>query len=233
MKPALLLLPALLASGPCLPAAEPAGADPKINRKFLDPSLDVAEWLQKFEVESREVFDAREAVLEACRIEPGMRVADVGAGTGLYTRLFAETVGEDGWVFAVDISPRFVGHIQERAAQEGHENITAVLCPQHSVSLPPGSIDLAFLCDTYHHFEAPAKSLASLHRALRPGGSLIVIDFHRIEGESSEWLLGHVRAGQEVFRKEIEEAGFEFVAEQQVPGLVENYFMRFRRPAAE
>ena len=205
---------------------------PGINEKFLDPDLKVDDWLKRFEVESREVFHAREAVLAACKLKPGMRYADIGAGTGLYTRMFAGAVGKDGWVFAVDINGAFLHHIQARAEQEGQENITAVLCPEDSVSLPPESIDLAFACDTYHHFEYPKSTLASLLRALKPGGSLVVVDFKRIEGESSEWVLGHVRAGEEVFRKEIEEAGFNFAEKLEVPGLVENYFLRFTKPGA-
>lgn len=203
---------------------------PGINEKFLDPNLKVAEWLKRFEVESREVFHARDAVMAACKVKPGMTVADVGAGTGLYTRLFAEAVGDDGWVFAVDINARFLEHIQARAKAEGQTNITSVLSPQDSVSLPGASVDLVFLCDTYHHFEFPAPSLASIFAALKPGGELVLMDFERIEGVSSEWIMGHVRAGKEVFRAEIEAAGFELVEEVDVVGLKENYFLRFQKP---
>jgi predicted methyltransferase len=209
--------------------AAPESVRPGINEKFLDPNLKVAEWLKRFEVESREAFDAREAVLAACGIEPGMSVADVGAGTGLYTRMFSNAVGGTGWVYAVDINARFLEHIQARAKAEGQANITTVLSPQDSVSLPPASVDRVFICDTYHHFEFPMPSLASILAALKPGGELILIDFERIEGVSSEWIMGHVRAGKEVFRKEVEDAGFELVGEVEVAGLEENYFLRFRK----
>ncbi len=213
-----------------LPLAAEESVRPGINEKFLDPELKVDDWLQRFEVESREVFHARKAVLEACQVEPGMRVADIGAGTGLYTRLFAEAVGTEGWVYAVEINGNFLKHIQARARQEGQRNITTVLCPEDSVGLPPESIDLAFLCDVYHHFEYPKSSMESLVRALRPGGRVIVIDFIRIEGKSSDWVMGHVRAGEEVFRKEIEDAGLRFDAKLDVPGLEENYCLRFVKP---
>jgi predicted methyltransferase len=88
-------------------------------------------------------------------------------------------------------------------------------------------VDLAFVCDTYHHFEFPQKTMASIHRALRPGGRVVVIDFHRIEGISSDWVMEHVRAGQEVFRKEIEAAGFRLVEEPKF--LKENYCMIFQK----
>ena len=203
---------------------------PGINVRYLDPELKVDDWLKRFEVESREVFHGRKEVLKACGITSGMRVADIGAGTGLYTRLFSEAVGDKGWVTAVDINARFLEHIQARATQEKQSNITTVLCPQDSVSLPPESIDFAFICDVYHHFEYPKSALASLLKAMKPGGRVIVIDFKRIEGESSEWVLGHVRAGEEVFRKEIEGAGFRFDAKLAIPGLKENYALRFVKP---
>ena len=200
---------------------------PGINTRYLDPDLKVDEWLKRFEVESREVFHNREAVLKACQVQAGMRVADIGAGTGLYTRLFSNAVGEKGWVYAVDINAKFLEHIQARAAQEKQANITTVICPQDSVSLPPASIDLAFICDVYHHFEYPRSTLASLFRAMKPGGKILLIDFIRIKGESNEWTLNHVRAGEEVFRKEIEDAGFAFEERVEIPGLKDNYCIRF------
>ena len=230
-----LLLPLLTISSLCLFLAGQSGGEakesvkPGINKKFLDPELQVDDWLKRFEVESREVFLEREAVLKACGVQKGMVVADIGAGTGLYARLFSKAVGPEGWVAAVDISGPFLKHIVTRAEQEGQDNITAVLGREDSLSLPPDCLDLAFICDTYHHFEYPQDTLKSLLRSLKKGGTVIVIDFERIEGVSREWLLGHVRAGKAVFRREIEEAGLTFVEELEIPGFEENYFLRFRK----
>ena len=204
---------------------------PGINRPYLDAELKVDDWLKRFEVESREVFHGRKAILKACAIKPGMRVADIGAGTGLFTRMFAQAVGPDGWVYAVDIAPAFLGHIHARAKQEGQANISTILCPEDSVGLPPESIDLAFVCDVYHHFEYPRSTMASLVKAMKPGATLVVIDFIRIEGVSSDWVFGHVRAGEEVFRKEIEDAGLEFKERIELPEVKDNYILRFVKPA--
>lgn len=200
-----------------------------INKRFLDVEMDIDEWLGRFEVESREVYSARERVLAACEIEPGMKIADIGAGTGFYSRLFAQETGDKGWVYSVDISPRFLQHINEKLEQEDIENITTVLGTTKSFAVPTQTIDLAFICDTYHHFEFPSSTLASLHRAMKPGGKLIVIDFERIPGKSREFILGHVRAGKPVFRQEIEDAGFTFVDEVNIPSFEENYLLRFER----
>jgi ubiquinone/menaquinone biosynthesis C-methylase UbiE len=206
---------------------------PGINDRFLDPELKIDEWLGRFEIESREVFSAREQVLKACRIAPGFRVADVGAGTGFYSRLFSHAVGDQGWVYSVDITPKFLSHINEKAVAEDIKNLTSVLCSARSVRLPPESVDLIFICDTYHHFEFPQSTLASIHRSLKPGGALVVIDFKRIPGESREFILGHVRAGKQVFRDEIMDAGFEFEREISLPELKENYLLRFRKTSAK
>jgi SAM-dependent methyltransferase len=72
----------------------------------------------------------------------------------------------------------------------------------NSAVLPTNAVDVAFLCDTYHHFEFLEKTMLSLHRAIKPGGRLVVIDFHRIPGKTPEKMLNHVRAGQEVAEKE-------------------------------
>jgi SAM-dependent methyltransferase len=90
------------------------------------------------------------------------------------------------------------------------------------------SVDVAFICDTYHHFEFPIKTMVSLQRALKPGGKVILIDFRREEGTSSEWVLSHVRAGQEVFERQIVEAGLRKVGEKE-DLLKENYFVIFNK----
>jgi ubiquinone/menaquinone biosynthesis C-methylase UbiE len=213
---------ALLALTALAVAAQEKSVRPGINDPFKDP--DVKEFQGKFEVESREVYTQREKIVAACKLKPGMVVADVGAGTGLFTRLMAKEVGRDGQVFAVDIAPKFLEHVQKTSRDAGLKNVTPVLCG-------PDSVDLAFICDTYHHFEFPERTLLSLHRAVKPGGRVVVIDFHRIQGKSSDWTMKHVRAGQEVFEKEIVSAGFE-KADEVKDLLKDNYFVVFTKPAA-
>lgn len=209
--------------------AEARSAKPGINASFLGDDADVASFVQRFEGESREIWVARHRIAKAVGIAPGERVADIGAGTGLFLQLFADAVGPDGKVYAVEIAPKFVAHLREKAAQKDLAQVEVVLCTERSTELPPDSIDVAFVCDTYHHFEYPSDTLASLHAALRPGGRLVVVDFERIPGKSREFILNHVRAGREVFRAEIEAAGFEFVEAADVRGLRENYVLRFER----
>lgn len=203
--------------------------NPGINEPYLRPDVDAEAWAKRLEVESREVFAGRTQIADALGIRPGMDVADVGAGTGLFVPLLASRVGTSGTVYAVDIVPAFVKHIHQRAENEGLTQVKARLCSEDSVDLPESSVDLVFVCDTYHHFEYPAATLASISSALRPDGHLVVLDFERIPGVSSEWILNHVRAGREVFASEITAAGFEFVEEIELDALEENYMLRFRK----
>jgi SAM-dependent methyltransferase len=211
-------------------AEEKASVKPGINDNFLDPALKIEEWVERFEGESREVFTAREAVLQVIGLRAGQRIADVGAGTGLYTRLFARKVGPEGWVYAVDISPKFVQYITESSQKLDLNNITAVLCDADSVTLAPGSVDVVFTCDTYHHFEYPAGTVSSIYRALKPGGTFVVVDFERIPGVSREWTLNHVRAGKEEVQREIEAVGFRLDEDVKIDGFQENYLLRFKKP---
>jgi len=208
--------------------AQQQSVKPGINDKFLDPAMKVEEWTEKFETESREIFHRRNEIIASVGLKPGMKVADVGAGTGLFTLPFANAVGGEGKVYAVEIAPKFLTHIRARAEKANITNVETILCTARSVELPENSINLAFICDVYHHFEFPQASLASLHKALKPGGEIVLVDFKRIPGESSEFVMGHVRAGQEVFESEIVAAGFEKVGEVK-DVLKENYFVRFRR----
>lgn len=199
---------------------------PGINKSFQEP--DVAEFQGKFEVESREVFALRQQIVAACQLKPGQIVADIGAGTGLFTRLFAKAVGKDGRVIAVDISQKFLDHIKLTSREAELHNIQPLLCTADSTELPAESVDVAFICDTYHHFEFPLKTMATLHKALKPGGRIILIDFRRVEGESTPWVMSHVRAGQETFEDEIKKCGFRKIGEQKQL-LKENYFTEFQK----
>lgn len=213
----------LLLLGPAL--AQEQSVRPGINAPYQTPNF--SEWVERFEKEGREVYDKRREIIAATGVAPGMTVADVGAGTGLFTRLFAAETGPRGLVFAVDISPVFVENIQRIAKEQGLGNVKAILGTPTDPRLPAGSVDLVFTSDAYHHFEFPTAMLRSIRESLRPGGTLVVMDFQRVPGVSSDWILTHVRAGKETVVKEIEAAGFELIEDK--PFLRDNYFLRFMK----
>jgi ubiquinone/menaquinone biosynthesis C-methylase UbiE len=201
--------------------------DPSINAPFKN--ADVAEWIKRFEREDREVFARRAEIVAALKLKPGMAVADLGAGTGLFSRLLADAVGEKGRVYAVDVSPSFLKYIAEEAKKSGRKQITTVQGSQHATNLATGSVDLVFICDVYHHLEDPKPVLASIHQALRPGGALVLIEFDRAKSKPGSFVLKHVRADKGEFVQEIEQAGFTIDPTQADVKLAENFLVRFRK----
>ena len=118
------LLPLLLLAGcespPTLYQPLPEeSVKPGINDSFLDPSMEVPTFVERFEGESREVFRAREDIVSAMQLSPGQAVVDVGAGTGPFLGSLSRAVGSSGRVYAIDIAQGFVDHMTQRAADEG------------------------------------------------------------------------------------------------------------------
>ena len=197
---------------------------PTINSNFKSAELDVESWATRFTGESREVFHARNDVLKALSLKPGEAVADIGAGTGLYTRLFAQAVGPNGHVYATDIAPQFLAYIAANAKKDGLKNVTTVQGGDRDTNLKEASVDVAFSSDVYHHFEYPLTMNASIRRALKPNGRLYVLEM-----EKSGSQTAHVRAPKKDVIAEIEKSGFKLVEQVNVPGLKDNYLLQFRK----
>jgi len=206
--------------------AQEESVKPGINDNFKDP--DVSYYVNLFEGESRAIFKNRNEIIDVLQLEKGTDVADIGAGTGFFSRMMAHKVGRRGTVYAVDIAENFVEHIDELSKKEGLKNIKAIVCSERSVDLPENSIDVAFICDVYHHFEYPFDSMASLHKAMRPGGRLVIVDFERVKGVSRDWTLGHVRCGKGTVTDEVGDSGFDFVEEVDL-GMPEQWVRIFRK----
>ena len=137
----------------------------------------------------------------------------------------AKILAEKAEESAAEAIAMMQANIERRAAENNLKNIHAVLSEQKNTRLDADSIDMAFVCNTYHHFEYPQSMLASIHRALRPGGTLVIIDYRKHHGTSSSWVMSHVRSGEQSVIKEIEQAGFKLHSESDI--LKENYFLRF------
>lgn len=197
--------------------------NPGVNRHYQ--GAEFKDWVGIFEQPGREVYDKRHDVVKALNLKPGMNIADIGAGTGFYSLLFAQKVGEIGQVFAVDITDDFILNINRRASEKNLKNIHGVVSTEKDTLLAPGSVDMAFVCDTYHHFEYPQTMLSSIRHALRSGGELIIIDFKKQPKISSSWVMSHVRTDKKAVIREIEQAGFKLQSETDI--LKTNFFLRF------
>ena len=215
----------VLALAAVFPALAEQSVSPGINQGYKNP--DFRQWQARFERPGREVFDKRMQIVDALPLKAGSRVADLGAGTGLFARLFAARLGPKGKVYAIDISSNFVKAIVKDSRRRGLLNVTGIVNSPRSTGLAPGTVDLVFTSNTYHHFEYPASMLRSIHRSLVPGGLLVIIDFRKRKGVSSGWVMRHVRANKETVIAEVSRQGFELLEEK--PVLRVNYFLLFKK----
>lgn len=133
-----------------------------------------AAWLER---EEREKEERGDLLLRELALKPGQDVADIGAGTGYYSRRMAPLVAPRGTVYAVDVQPEMLKLLQEGAQRAGLANIKPVRGSETHVNLADASIDLAILVDVYHELEFPQEVTASIVRALRPGGRLVLVEY--------------------------------------------------------
>jgi cyclopropane fatty-acyl-phospholipid synthase-like methyltransferase len=135
------------------------------------------DWAPMFDDPKRDAWQQPDRVVGALALQPGMTVADVGAGTGYFEKRLAGAVGATGSVIAVDVEPDMVRYLRERAHREKTPNVEARLGATDDPKLAPASVDRILIVDTWHHISdrvAYSKRLAS---ALRPGGFVLVVDF--------------------------------------------------------
>lgn len=207
------------------PIQEEQSVRPGVNDRYFDDDNAAETFTEMFEREGREVFAHRDTIIGAIesRTEAPRVIADIGAGTGLFTLELAKLAGEGGSVKAVDIVPQFLALLREETKDA--PNVEVVEADVKDCGLPEDSVDVVFMSDVYHHVEYPLTYMRSIKRALRPGGKLFLIDFKRIEGVTSERMLKHVRADMQTVIGELEQAGFRLVEQVEFEGLDENYFI--------
>lgn len=133
-----------------------------------------ASWLER---EEREREERTDLLVKALKLEPGMVVADIGAGTGYLTRRIAPLVMPGGKAYAVDVQPQMVAMLKEMVTRSGLSQIEPVLGGEDDVSLPANSVDLAIMVDVYHELSYPYEVLASITRALKPGGRIVFVEY--------------------------------------------------------
>jgi ubiquinone/menaquinone biosynthesis C-methylase UbiE len=138
---------------------------------------DVQKWIDRFDDPKRNEWQKPDTVLAVITVESGDRIADIGAGTGYFTIPLARAVGAEGMVYGVDIESSMVKYLGERAKKEGLAQIKAVLTRPDAPGIDSSSVDLVFICDTWHHIDDRLVYLEKLKQALRPGGRVAIVDF--------------------------------------------------------
>jgi predicted methyltransferase len=207
--------------------AAPGSAGPH-DATSRHPFDDVDHWTAVFDDPERDAWQKPDALVKALALEPGMTVADLGAGTGYMSRRLSEAVGPRGTVFAVDPEPNLVAHLRARAERERTANVVPVLASSDNPRLPTGGVDLVLILDTYHHLDDRLRYLRDLARVLRPGGRVAVIDWHKRPLPVGP-DLDHKLAREQVVA-EMTAAGWALDSESDV--LPYQYFLLFRRKPA-
>jgi precorrin-6B methylase 2 len=144
-------------------------------------SWEKASWLER---DGRAETEKPEIVIAAMDLREGMTVAEIGAGTGFFTRRLARAVGPTGKVLAEEIQPQMLDLLKQNAAKEGIGNITTILGTETDPRLPPHGVDRLLLVDVYHEFQKPEPMLAKLRESLAPGGTVTLVEY-RLEGDTA------------------------------------------------
>jgi ubiquinone/menaquinone biosynthesis C-methylase UbiE len=213
MKKLLLsaLLLGLLLTAACAPAPPPSPAQPGTAQSLRRPAPvfghEHAEWLER---EGRAESERPEVVIQAMRLRDGEVVAEIGCGTGFFSRRLAKAVGPHGTVYAEDIQPEMLDMLRERAAQDGDANIVTVLGSETDPKLPKGRMDWILLVDVYHEFQEPAPMLAKIRAALKRGGRVALVEY-RAEDDSAKHISPAHRMSVDQVLREWTPAGFELV----------------------
>jgi len=189
----LAAIPLLLAVA-CL-RAQPAAQTESGRKPAAVMSPDNASWLER---PGRDEEDRPEFVLEVMNLKPGDVVADIGAGTGYFSRRLARAVEPAGKVYAVDVRNQMLKLLREYAARDGITNIISILGSDTDPALPDGKISKMLLVDVYHEFQNPTAMLAALKRDLAPGGRVYLVE-NRLEGKTAQ----HVRREHRMSVKDI------------------------------
>jgi len=132
-----------------------------------------APWLMR---KVREEEERTSEMVRELKLKPGMNVADIGSGNGYHTLMMASRIG-DGKAYAVDIQPEMLEMLKERAEKVGTKNVKLIENRYWDADLPEASVDLALMADVYHEFSHPEEMLASIRRALAPGGQVVLLEF--------------------------------------------------------
>jgi ubiquinone/menaquinone biosynthesis C-methylase UbiE len=183
------------------------------------------DWANEFDDPSRDAWQRPADVVRTMRIDPGMTVVDLGAGTGYFEPWLSRAVGPSGKVIAIDAEPDMIRYLSERAEREGLENVEARLAPYDDPKLAPESVDRVLVVDAWHHLARREAYAAKLRIALRPGGSVVVVDFKL---ESKLGPPPHHRLTPEQVARELDAGGLTPIL-AKTP-LTEQYVVLGHRP---
>ncbi|MBI4529471.1 MAG: class I SAM-dependent methyltransferase [Deltaproteobacteria bacterium] len=200
-------------------AQQPGRALHEMHRLHRDSKA----YIKLLEDPKRDAYQKPHEVLHALELKDGEIIADIGAGSGYFALHLAQHVGENGRVYAVDINPDMILHLNRRIRDLKLKNVFTLLADPDDPLLPERSVDRFFFCDSWHHIENHSKYLALMKKIIKPGGQIVMIDFHKKELPVGPPLK--MKIAREDVIKQMESNGFRLTSEHKF--LPYQYFLVF------
>ena len=193
--------------------------DHQMHRLHSDPQA----YIGALEDPKRDAYQKPHEVVHALGIKPGEVIADIGAGSGYFTFHLARHVGDQGKVYAVDVSPDMILHLNRRIREQKANNVVTLLADPDDPLLPDQSVNRFFICDVWHHIDNQTKYLSLMKKMLKPGGEVVMIDFHKKELPVGPPM--NMKIAREDLIKQMESSGFRLAKEHNF--LPYQYFLVF------
>ncbi len=181
-----------------------------------------ATWLER---KSRETEEQPAKLIKSLRLKPGDNVADIGCGSGYFTRRLAKEIGPDGVVYAVDIQPEMLTILKAKMAEAGVKNYQPVLGTIEDPKLPAETIDLVLFVDVYHEFSHPYEMIQNICKSLRKGGRIVWVEYR--EEDPSVPILPHHKMSEAQVKKEAAVHPLEYV--ETIGVLPQQHIIIFRK----
>jgi len=187
---------------------------------------DIQQYLEHLDRAERDTDQQPARVIETLGLQPGLSVADIGAGSGYFTRRFVQAMTDKGKVYAVDVEPDMLQYAKASIARMPiPATVEFILARPDNPQLPPQSLDLVFLCNVYHHLNDRPAYFSHIRPSLKPGGRVAVIDFyHDARSGDVGFPRKHLVARDTVI-EEMSKAGFQLTREHTF--LARQYFLEF------
>ena len=181
--------------------------------------------IKEFEIPDRDEWQKPDEVVKSLDLKPGDVIVDIGAGTGYFTKRFAKAVSPGGQALGLEIEPSRVEYMKEDAQKLGLDNYKALLIKPDDPELEPGSVDVVFLCNTFHHLTNRVDYLKRLSRSLKKNGRVVIIDFYKKPLPIGPSSVDH-KVSKEVVLEEFRDAGYKLQHDNDL--LPYQYYLEFQ-----
>ncbi|HKC96097.1 MAG TPA: methyltransferase domain-containing protein [Nitrospira sp.] len=203
-----------------------AGPAPAQHGHSGDGIPNVMEYLDRLDRPERDQDQKPAQVIEALELKPGMYVADLGAGSGYFTRRFVEAVGTTGKVYVIDVEAEALKYVEDSLVHMHREfEAEFILARPDNPKIPTESVDVIFVCNTYHHLEDRTVYFHNISSSLKPGGRIAIIDFYHDDRSGELGFPKRHLVAREKVMEEMTGAGYRLAKEHTF--LPKQYFLEF------